>query len=93
MVDLLRRVKADRPDLLVLDFLIQDEGKGLQFLQMLRMDRETRDIPVVVCTAAKLVEELQMHLDAMGVGVVLKPFDIDHLLAQIDKMWAAHHPE
>ncbi len=88
MVELLSRVKADRPDLLVLDFLIQDEGKGWQFLQMLRMDRETRDIPVVVCTAAvKLVEDLQTHLDAMGVGVVLKPFDIDNLLAEIDKMW------
>ena len=88
MVELLNRVKAERPDLLVLDFLIQDEGKGWQFLQMLRMDRETRGIPVVVCTAAvKLVEGLQTHLDAMGVGVVLKPFDIDHLLAEIDKMW------
>jgi len=39
MVDLLSRVKGDRPDLLVLDFLFQDEGKGWQFLQMLRMDR------------------------------------------------------
>jgi CheY-like chemotaxis protein len=93
MVELLNRVKADRPDLLVLDFLIQDEGKGWQFLQMLRMDRETRDIPVVVCTAAvKLVEDLQSHLDAMGVGVVLKPFDIDHLLTEIDKMWRTRDP-
>jgi CheY-like chemotaxis protein len=90
MVELLSRVKADRPDLLVLDFLIQDEGKGWQFLQMLKMDRDTRDLPVVVCTAAvKLVEDLQTHLDAMGVGVVLKPFDIDHLLAEIDQMWRA----
>jgi CheY-like chemotaxis protein len=93
MAELLRRVKADQPDLLVLDFLIQDEGKGWQFLQMLRMDRETRDIPVVVCTAAvKLVEDLQTHLDTMGVGVVLKPFDIDHLLAEIDKMWRSQDP-
>ena len=69
---------------MVLDFLIQDEGKGWQFLQMLKMDRDTRDIPVIVCTAAiKLVEELQPHLDAMSVGVVLKPFDIDRLLAAI----------
>ena len=86
---LLNRVKADRPDLLVLDFVIQDEGKGWQFLQLLKMDPETRDIPVIVCTAAaKMVEELQPHLDNMGVGVVLKPFDIDHLLAQINKKWA-----
>ena len=88
MVELLSRIKADRPDLLVLDFLIQDEGKGWQFLQMLKMDRETRDFPVVVCTAAvKLVEDLQAHLDAIGIGVVLKPFDIEVLFAEIDKMW------
>ena len=94
MIELLKRVKVEQPDLLVLDFLIQDEGKGWQFLQMLKMDRETRDIPVVVCTAAvKLVEDLQPHLDAMGVGVVLKPFDIEHLLGEIDKMWRVQESE
>ncbi len=88
LMEMLGRVKADRPDLLVLDFIIQDEGRGWQFLQMLKMDRETADIPVIACTAAvKLVEELQMHLDTMGVSVVLKPFDIEHLLAKIDGVW------
>jgi hypothetical protein len=39
---------------------------------------------VIVCTAAaKLVAELQAHLDEMGVAVVLKPFDIDIILAEI----------
>lgn len=86
MGELLRRVKADRPDVLVLDFIFQDEGKGWQFLQLLKMDRETREIPVIVCTAAaKLVEELQVHLDTMGVGIVLKPFDIDNVLSAIEK--------
>jgi CheY-like chemotaxis protein len=89
MVEMLARVKEENPDLIVLDFVILDEGKGWQFLQMLKMDRETRDIPVIVCTAAsKLVEEQQAHLDTMGVQVVLKPFDIDRLLAAIDKVWA-----
>ena len=84
MLAMLDRVKAERPDLIVLDFIVGDEGKGWQFLQMLRMDRATRDIPVVVCTAAaKMVEELQTHLDVMGVGVVLKPFDIDIVITEI----------
>jgi CheY-like chemotaxis protein len=88
LLEMLGRVKADRPDLLVLDFIIQDEGRGWQFLQLLKMDRATADIPVIVCTAAvKLVEELQMHLDTMGVSVVLKPFDIEHLLAKFDNVW------
>ena len=94
MIELLGRVKADQPDLLVLDFVIQDEGKGWQFLQLLKMDPNTRDIPVIVCTAAaKLVEELQTHLDHMGVAVVLKPFYIDHLLAQINKKWASQNSD
>lgn len=88
MTEMLARIKRERPDLIVLDFVILDEGKGWQFLQLLKMDRDTRDIPVIVCTAAaKQVEELQTHLDTMTVGVVLKPFDIDDLLARIDQVW------
>jgi CheY-like chemotaxis protein len=87
LVEMLGRVRDARPDVLVLDFVIMDEGKGWQFLQLLKMDRETKDIPVIACTAAaKLVEELQVHLDTMGVVVVLKPFDIDHLLAELEKL-------
>jgi CheY-like chemotaxis protein len=89
MIEMLRRIREEQPDLIVLDFVILDEGKGWQFLQVLKMDRETRDIPVIVCTAAsKLVEELQTHLDDMGVAVVLKPFDIDRLLIEINKIFA-----
>ncbi len=87
LIEMLGRVRDTKPDVLVLDFVILDEGKGWQFLQLLKMDREARDIPVIVCTAAaKLVEELQVHLDLMGVVVVLKPFDIDHLLGEIEKI-------
>jgi CheY-like chemotaxis protein len=88
LIEMLGRVKNARPDVVVLDFVILDEGKGWQFLQLMKMDREVRDIPVIVCTAAaKLVEELQVHLDAMGVAVVLKPFDIDHLLHEIARIF------
>jgi CheY-like chemotaxis protein len=89
LVEMLGTIKERRPDLIVLDFVILDEGKGWQFLQLLKMDRETGDIPVIVCTAAaKMVEELQTHLDSMGVVVVLKPFDIDHLLEEIRQVFA-----
>jgi CheY-like chemotaxis protein len=87
---MLQRVKANPPDLIVLDLVVMDEGKGWQFLQILKMDRQTRHIPVVICTAAaKLVDELQTHLDNMDVTVVLKPFDIDHLLAEMRKALTA----
>ena len=81
---LLKRVIDLHPDVIILDLLIVDEQRGWQFLQMLKMARQTSSIPVIVCTgAARLVEELQVHLDTMGVGVVLKPFDIDVLLREV----------
>ena len=89
MLPMLERVKADLPDLIVLDFIVMDEGKGWQFLQALKMDRQTRAIPVIACTAAaKMAEELHVHLDDMGVAVVLKPFDIDIVLAEIGRKLA-----
>jgi CheY-like chemotaxis protein len=91
---LLARVKTERPDLIILDLVVLAEGMGWQFLQLLKMDRETRDLPVIVCTAAaKLVEELQTHLDTMEVGVVLKPFDIDHLLEVIERRLHSATPD
>lgn len=80
LVDL-RRAK---PDVVILDFVIGGEQVGWQVLQLLKMDRETRHLPVIVCTGAvRQVEELQAHLAEMKVAVVLKPFDIDRLLAEV----------
>ena len=81
-------VKRDRPDLIILDFIIDGEAHGWQLLQKLKMDRETATIPVIVCTAAvRLVRDLEGHLKEKGVGVLLKPFDIDDLLREINGRW------
>lgn len=94
LLQMLGRVKDDVPDLIVLDFIVMDEGKGWQFLQLLKMDRETRAIPVIACTAAaRLAEELHTHLDVMGVAVVLKPFDIDVVLAEIARKLNPQTPD
>jgi CheY-like chemotaxis protein len=80
-------IKQAKPDLLILDYILGGEGIGWQLLQMVRMDRETRAIPVIVCTGAvRQVAELQAHLAEMNVAVVLKPFDIDLLLGEVAKM-------
>jgi CheY-like chemotaxis protein len=84
MAEMHSRVKTMKPDIIVLDYLIGREDSGWQFLQLLKMDRETRDIPIVICTAAaQQVQQIRSHLDEMGIEVVLKPFDIDHLLEVI----------
>lgn len=86
--ELLATVKTVRPDLVILDFIIGGESKGWQLLQVLKMDRATKDIPVIVCTGAiKQVTEMSAHLNELGVQVVLKPFDIDHLLEVVATVW------
>ncbi len=80
----LARVREVKPDLVVLDFLIGGELLGWQFLQALRLQRDTEKLPVVVCTAAaSTVKELGAQLTEKSVGVVLKPFNIDDLLTEI----------
>ncbi|MDQ4100388.1 MAG: response regulator [Chloroflexota bacterium] len=81
----LAQIKRIAPDLIILDFIIGGEDTGWQLLQKLKMDRQTMMIPVVVCTAAlRLVQELEGHLRAKNVAVILKPFDIDDLITQVN---------
>jgi len=80
----LDEVQRVAPDLVILDFLIGGEAQGWQMLQKLKMCRTTEHIPVIVCTAAiQMARELEGHLTAKGIGLVLKPFDIDDLLAAV----------
>jgi DNA-binding response OmpR family regulator len=77
-------IRSIAPDLLILDFIIGGEAHGWQLLQKLKMDREVAKIPIIVCTAAvQLVKELEGHLTAKNVRVILKPFDIDELLMEV----------
>ncbi|HKG26492.1 MAG TPA: response regulator [Thermomicrobiales bacterium] len=82
-------VKRLKPDALILDFVFGGEPLGWQLLQLLKLDRATERIPVVVCTAAAAqVKDLEGHLRTMGVATVLKPFDIDTLLAAVTQALA-----
>lgn len=85
---IVEQVKGVAPDLVILDFLFGHEPLGWQLLQMLRMDRATADVPIVICTGAvRQVEDLSAHLAAMGVGVVIKPFDVDALLSEVRRVF------
>ncbi len=85
-------VKRAAPELIISDHPPTDEKQAWQFLQKLKMTRETANIPVVLCTTnSRIIMEGEGHLAAKGVIVVLKPFDIEDLLdavaTQIGKSW------
>lgn len=88
-----QHVKDVKPDLLIADFLFGHDPLGWQLIQMLKMDAATATLPIVVCSAAaKQVAEIEAHLDEMGIGVVLKPFDVDTLLAEVSRVLARAKP-
>ena len=84
-------VEQINPDLIILDFIFGDQTSGWQMLQMLKMQRSTASIPVIVCTAAlNMVREQEGYLVSQGIHVIFKPFDIDHLLANIKHALETH---
>ena len=79
------------PDLIILDLVLGDEKTGMQMLQMLKMQRSTAVIPVLVCTAAlQIVREQEGYLVSQGVHVVYKPFEIDDLLTNVKQLLGSH---
>ena len=79
------------PDLIILDLVLGDEKTGMQMLQMLKMQRSTATIPVLVCTAAlQIVREQEGYLVSQGVHVVYKPFEIDDLMANVKQLLGSH---
>jgi CheY-like chemotaxis protein len=54
---------------------------------------ELRDVPIILCTGAvHLVDEARARLGHRDVAVLLKPFDLDDLIAYIERARAAPLP-
>jgi CheY-like chemotaxis protein len=78
-------VKEIKPDLIISDHVFGQERVGWQFVQSLKLDRETMTIPVIVCSGA--INELrgnEGYLVSKNVGVLYKPFDVDELLHLVE---------
>src|SRR4051812_43549031 len=67
-----------KPDLIISDHVFGEEKTGWQFIQKLKMTRETADLPVIVCSGAvKELKDMEGYLISKNVGILYKPFDID----------------
>lgn len=87
----LAAVAALAPDLIIIDYMWPSPDSEWTLLNLLRIDPRSRAIPVILCTGAVAqVRPMQDHLRSLGIRVVYKPFDIDHLLSEIQH--ALTHP-
>jgi CheY-like chemotaxis protein len=79
----LKRVRADRPDLILLDYQMPGMD-GITIAQQLKADPDTADIPIVAMTAAGRAPIICHEMDAAG--CLGKPFDIDSLVETCDRL-------
>ncbi|MEX2373803.1 MAG: response regulator [Dehalococcoidia bacterium] len=83
----LRLIQSARPDLIVLDMRMP-KMDGWQFSSQL-VERGI-DIPVVVMTAAQDARRWAQEINA--IGYVEKPFDIDRLLDEVQRVLGREQP-
>jgi CheY-like chemotaxis protein len=83
-------IRKQQPDLIVLDTWLESREAGWILFQTLRLDRETEDIPVLICSSdLEEYEKRAASLESHGrVGVLNKPFDIDMLVKRVHEMLA-----
>lgn len=72
-------VRSDRPDLLVLDWMMPGKD-GMQTLTELKADESLKDLPVVMITAKTTDNDVWEGWQAGADFYITKPFDLDELM-------------
>ena len=79
------RIVQLAPDLLILDYLEGMQPVGGRIVAALKQHPATMHLPVIICTTASVARTSQdTALNAAGVSVVYKPFDVIELLQAIE---------
>jgi len=77
-------IRHARADLVILDLFLHGESAGWQQLDILTLDPQTRQIPVIICSAAiASLAFARPKLVALDVAVLEKPFDLEQLGAAV----------
>ena len=81
-------VREMRPDLIILDLMLGRDQAGWGVLELLREDPSLAGIPVIMCSAAApaLRHCDALRLDHGPLETVAKPFDVDDLLAVVERL-------
>jgi len=78
----LKMVQEEKPDLILLD-KIMPKMDGLEVCQRLKADLKTKDIPIIIVSAAGGKDLPERCLASGADDVIIKPFEAEELLAKI----------
>jgi DNA-binding response OmpR family regulator len=75
--------KKEKPDLILLD-LILPKVHGLEVLERLKKDKETKNIPVIILTNIEGAEEVDKALELGAIAYLVKTaYHLDELLGKV----------
>jgi CheY-like chemotaxis protein len=86
--------KAEKPDLILLDILMPNMN-GMQVAAALQEDPTTQNIPVIflACLITNKTQEQEIgarYHDAGRYAFMSKPYDLDNLLMEINRLIGVH---
>lgn len=85
--DIPEHLKIYRADLLVVDARLNESIDGWEIIDCLKADPELRDLPIIVASGATdQVEAHRAQLEAEGIPILIKPFDLDDLEALVGQL-------
>lgn len=78
-LDGLSAFRQEDPDLIILDLMLP----GIDGIEVCKRLRDESETPILMLTARDTVEDRVLGLDSGADDYVIKPFDIDELLARV----------
>ena len=82
MTEARRVLEAERPDIILLDWMLPDQS-GLSWLEQLKREEKNAGIPVIMLTARGTESDKVAGLDAGADDYVVKPFSPRELIARL----------
>ena len=85
------QLKEAMPNVIIVDIRMDNPDAGWAVMELLTLDPATRHIPLIVCSAAMFdLRSKEDWLNAHGIDVLPKPFDIDDLYRCLDRALDQH---
>lgn len=78
----LAKAKKECPDLIILDIMLP-KMNGYKVSRLLKFDEKYKDIPIIMLTARTQDSDLKIGEDTGADEYVIKPFDMEKLIALI----------
>ena len=77
--------KMELPDLVLLDIMMPDVD-GFEVCRRLKLDPDTKNIPVIFVSAKTGSEHVEMGLSMGAEGYITKPFELKDILEKIEEV-------